>query len=174
MKTIRIVRGTYGYRVPGSKITTPKGRNAEPFEVSDEEAARLVKLGVAAVVDDFTATEVKTPADVPVKPSGGNTGVGATLTLAQLRRLNVDTHQALAVRLGIDLSSATNKDGRADLIWAALEQRHATIVIAENNEYEIVDDDDESVTDDDDADDVEDDDEDGETPPNPGADVPVE
>ena len=49
MKKIKIISGTYGHRC-GKRIE-PKDRNSEPFELADDEAHRLVVLGVAKIVD---------------------------------------------------------------------------------------------------------------------------
>ena len=48
MKLIKIINGVYGFR-PQSYVVELKDALDPPFEVSDEEAARLVDLGVAAI-----------------------------------------------------------------------------------------------------------------------------
>ncbi len=62
MTKIKIVKGVYGHKTGGSTI--PKDKNSEPFEVSEETAQRLIKLGVAKV-----ASELKSEADKPIKYS---------------------------------------------------------------------------------------------------------
>ncbi len=48
MAKIKIIQGNYGYNNGDSiKVKTPK---SEPFNVSDDEAARLVSLGIAEIV----------------------------------------------------------------------------------------------------------------------------
>lgn len=51
MKEVMIIQGTYGYQPEGSKKVIPKSKQDGSFELSDEEAERLVNLGVAAMVD---------------------------------------------------------------------------------------------------------------------------
>lgn len=46
MATIKIISGTYGFMKDG--IIEPKTPEDKPFEVSQEEAERLIGLGVAA------------------------------------------------------------------------------------------------------------------------------
>ena len=48
MKLIKIINGTYGFR-PQPHVVERKNANDAPFEVNDEEAERLVRLGVAAI-----------------------------------------------------------------------------------------------------------------------------
>lgn len=48
MKLIKIINGTYGFR-PQPYVVELKDAGDPPFEVSDEEAARLIDLGVAAI-----------------------------------------------------------------------------------------------------------------------------
>ena len=57
MKKIRITNGTYGYRPNGGLVVEPKNSDSVPFEVEDAEAARLVSLGVAAIVDEVAAMD---------------------------------------------------------------------------------------------------------------------
>lgn len=48
MKLIKIINGTYGFR-PQPYVVELKTADDQPFEVSDEEADRLIGLGVAAL-----------------------------------------------------------------------------------------------------------------------------
>ena len=57
MKLIKIINGTYGYRPEKSKCVEPKQAGDPPFEVSDEEARRLVALKVAAYVAEIEPEE---------------------------------------------------------------------------------------------------------------------
>lgn len=56
MKKIRITRGAYGYRAPGSMVTELITSKNPPFEVEDAEAKRLVALGVAEYATKAVAT----------------------------------------------------------------------------------------------------------------------
>lgn len=56
MKQIKIINGTYGFR-PEPHVVEPKTADDAPFLVEDAEAARLVSLGVAAIVDEVAAVD---------------------------------------------------------------------------------------------------------------------
>lgn len=47
MAWVRIINGTYAYRPEGAKRLSPVSAGSSPIEVSENEAARLVRLGVA-------------------------------------------------------------------------------------------------------------------------------
>jgi len=51
MQTIKIIRGTYGFKQNASASICPKTVNDPPFEVDEKEAERLVELGVAIIVE---------------------------------------------------------------------------------------------------------------------------
>ena len=65
MKRIKIIRGAYGHKPTGTRIVVTKTSTSDPFDVSDEEAARLVKLGIAEVVGKVAEVEQSKP---PKKP----------------------------------------------------------------------------------------------------------
>lgn len=67
---IKIVAGTYGY-VNEKGFIVPKTAKDEPFELSEEDEARLVNLGVAEYVSNSPRLEeasqaVEPNADIPV------------------------------------------------------------------------------------------------------------
>ena len=184
MKNIRVIKGIYGYRKEGSNITTPKGKTDPAFEVSDDEAKRLVELGVAVVVDE------------PSENTDSTGNAGAAFTQSALRRINKAGLEALAIRRGLDISGATNNNERADMIFADIEKAKADGKEIDEDGCDIEDDTNNSSggtddgkgggagdgsgndTDDEDEDDEDEDEEDdtnndGEPPPNPGASQPV-
>lgn len=57
---IKIINGNYGYRV--GQLVKVKTKNDPPFEVSEEEAHRLERLGVAEII-----------AEIPEDGESGNT-----------------------------------------------------------------------------------------------------
>lgn len=59
MRSIRIKNGTYGFYENGSLV--PKNRHSAPFEVEDDEAARLVEMKVAEYVEEAVATACEPP-----------------------------------------------------------------------------------------------------------------
>lgn len=52
MKRIKITVGSYGHRPEGSKSVTLITKQHPPVDVSDAEAERLIKLGVAVIVEN--------------------------------------------------------------------------------------------------------------------------
>lgn len=52
MKSIKIIVGSYGHRPDGRGSVTLITKQSPPITVSDEEAERLVELGVAAIVEN--------------------------------------------------------------------------------------------------------------------------
>ena len=189
MKKIKIVRGTYGMQKPNSFGVDPKSPDDPPFDIADDEAERLVELGVAK----YCTGAPDEPALRDGDRKAGTGKIMETLSLNQIARLNKETHERLAKRLNVDLSATTNKDGRAKVIWDELERLNAAVAEVTEGVYEVVEeaetiDDDEdtdvgaggNTTDGEDADDEDTDDEDtddgagGEDPPTVGAEAPVD
>ena len=155
MKNIKIIDGVYGLRKSGSSVVTRKGKTDPPFQIEDDEAKRLVALGVAAYVDE-----------TPVADNDKTGKLVDTLNLSQLKRLNRTTLEGIAKKLGLDVSKAPNKETCAEEIWSVLETRHAAVVAVDKDTYEVVEEAEAEVEDDEDVEDTED-------PPTPGADEPV-
>lgn len=57
MKKVKITNGIYGYR-PDGGIVVPVSPADNPIDLSDDEAERLVKLGIAAMIDSTELEEV--------------------------------------------------------------------------------------------------------------------
>ena len=70
MTEIKIINGTYGYRSEGRKYVTPI-KAGERVEVSDEEAARLVALGVAIITWGRVAEAPAAPVATPTEGADG-------------------------------------------------------------------------------------------------------
>lgn len=66
---IQIVCGVYGHYIKGCVV--PKDKNSKPFELTPEQEARLVRLGVAKYVEQ-QADDTKSDAsnDLPILPDG--------------------------------------------------------------------------------------------------------
>lgn len=92
---IKIINGNYGYN-NGERVRV-KTPSDPPFSVSDEEARRLVELGIAEIVEDVL--------DIPgVENEIGETAIpyyDETMTNAAL--------QAIANENGIEISPRANK-----------------------------------------------------------------
>jgi len=160
MKSIKIVRGTYGLAKENSFGVSTKSRTDPPFEVNDDEAKRLVDLGVAEYATGETpVANTVSSSSSAVNSSGGGSNAGSGLTLAALRKSNKTALEKIAAKRGVDISGATNNVQRADLIWADIEARAAGSTGQEDG------------TDDDVYDDEIDD---GDIPPVLGADEPVD
>ena len=88
---IRIIQGVYGHQINGRVY--PKDSNSEPFELTPEQEARLVKLGVAVYVDDGST---KLPEGVTAIPE-----YSADMKADELR--------AIGKELGLTFKAGTTK-----------------------------------------------------------------
>lgn len=108
MKTIKIIVGTYGYK---KDKTSPvnligQGCSEDVCSVSDEEAARLIKLGIAEEAKETVTEEpVATVTENPESES--------------LEEYTVSELKTLADALGVEYKSRTTKDELIKLISAA-------------------------------------------------------
>lgn len=129
MKRIKITKGTYRQKVEGTKrsILISIGERAI---VSDREAERLIKLGVAIYVSEAAAKpsfaapvagiKGENPVDAHLHASAGENGVEdaaiATLDAEQLHTMtNADLKQ-LAEDMGLDTSKLKTKANYIDAI----------------------------------------------------------
>jgi len=136
MREIVINVGTYGLRI-GSGRVCPISRGGRA-KVPDDEAVRLVSLGVASFAD----ASVEALNSPPAPPSGGNEPEGRhqdasgeeSLTEAatggeendadsaevkRLERMQKSDLEQMAQDMGVDISEARNNHERAVLIAAA-------------------------------------------------------
>lgn len=103
MKKVRIISGTYGLRLPGDRVD-PKTPASAPFEVSDEEAARLVRLNVAEVVDE-AAPEIGQEEEIQVVQEG-----------LAIEDMTVGQLKELADQMGLEYKSRATKAQMIELI----------------------------------------------------------
>lgn len=141
MARVRIISGTYGYRPPTSKHPVPK-RVGDIVTVSDSEAMRLIKLKVAALIDEQPPaaprdvasdgpgenSESVDTAQAKIPPEGneGADEAGETtghLDAGQLMELTKAELLKLAGEMGVDVSSSDNK---AEIV-AAISQTEVTM-----------------------------------------------
>ncbi len=136
-REIVILTGVYGHRVTPNRVQpVVKGNRVT---VSNEEAARLVALGVAAYVNVVEWRDA--PAPAPVTPSGGPTPLEVSQhtpsdeppsepaagietgnindEAARLERMTKADLEQMAKDLCVDVSEAKNKHEMAVLIAAA-------------------------------------------------------
>lgn len=136
MRDVVITTGVYGRRdEKGRVLPVAKG---ERVTLSDEEAARLVALDVAAYADT-PAQAPDTPPTPPTSgeeqpeapqdttgadpateaPTGGEEGNSTDAEVARLERMLKDDLEQMAQDLGVDISETKNKHDIAVLIAAA-------------------------------------------------------
>ncbi len=134
MRKVQITSGAYGYRPEGSLRVRPTTSRDGPIELADEEAERLVKLGVARYTADSSLEAPTTPVATPEGGgSGGRTtenppdGEGGSqgpetpknhLDPEGLMKMTRPEMEKLAVDMGVDVSGAKNKTEIAQLLAA--------------------------------------------------------
>lgn len=99
MKTVKIIYGTYGYHSNGR--VKPIRPGSEPIEVQDDEADRLVSLGVAEYVNDISNNENLNDD----KEAQDEELISTHLDKAQLETMKLEDLKRLASDMGIDVKS---------------------------------------------------------------------
>ena len=129
MAIIKILQGAYGSR-DGKGRVHPVFKG-ERVEVSDQEALRLVRLGVAEIVARSTAyppvvpQTAPDPEQMPQDTAGERTPAAPavepsdTMSAAALERMTKADLEQMAQDMGVDISGAKNNRERAELIAAA-------------------------------------------------------
>jgi hypothetical protein len=69
---VRIINGTYGYHPAGSAKVQPVAAGDEPIDLPDDEAKRLINLGVARAVRPIAGDPELATGDAELTP--GNAG----------------------------------------------------------------------------------------------------
>lgn len=114
---IKIIQGTYGY-LDKNGCVKPKTEKDDPFELTKEQEARLVRLGVAVYVDEPDKEpgqgNDKDPGQDPEK-SGEVTG---HLDPEQLAELTNAQLKEIAEKMGIDTKKLTTKAKLIEAITA--------------------------------------------------------
>lgn len=108
MKTIKIILGTYGHMKNGVPPVDLIDKNSGSIEVSDMEAARLIKLGVAKEVTEIVVEKHAITEEVA-------TGYPDAKSLEEY---TIDELKDLAIKLGIEFKSKTKKEELIKLIAA--------------------------------------------------------
>lgn len=139
MKQVKIINGVYGYRPEGAKFITP-AKVGECVTVSDEEAARLVALCVAAYTGEVTA-QAPIPPVATLRSGEDGGGAGETLpeggsgaegedggetldivdghfTSESLTAMTIANLAQLATNLGADVSKCKKKADYMDVLTA--------------------------------------------------------
>jgi len=134
MRKVQITSGAYGYRPEGSLHVQPITSRDGPIDLADEEAERLVKLGVGKYTADSSPEVPTTPVATPEGGgSGGRTtenppdGEGGSqepetpenrLDPEDLIKMTRTDMEKLAADMGVDVSGAKNKTEIAQLLAA--------------------------------------------------------
>ena len=153
MKTVRIISGTYGAdNGKGGVIAISRG---ETCEVDDQEAARLVSIGVASVaVATAQETQAESEASEDMSErSDTQSGVVGRLDANQLLAWTNAQLEQLAEDMGLDVSKCKKKSDYIELITSEDVIIHSDCVDGGDDEDTI---------------------DDGELPPNLEAEAPVE
>ena len=123
MKKINIVVGTYGYRKDDTSAVELIDKNSDAIEVSDKEAARLIKLGVAVEAGAVVATE----------PAGAEETATGHLDAESLEEYTVPELKDLAKKLGLKTS------GTKDELIKRISAAEVEYPVAEDTEDEVAD-----------------------------------
>ena len=120
MKKIKIKVGTYGYRENGKPPVRLINAESGPIEVADEEAARLIKAGVAEEVGETVVDTTENAVDVTEIPVDvPEIAVEETAKGESLEEYTVAELKDLATKLGLEFKSRATKDELIKLISAA-------------------------------------------------------
>lgn len=103
---IKIIKGTYGYMTENGTVK-PKTEKDGPFELTKEQEARLVGLGVAEYVQE-----------PQVDPGQDDIGETGHLDPEQLGELTNAQLKELAEKMGIDTKKLTTKAKLIEAITA--------------------------------------------------------
>lgn len=126
MKKIRVTLGGCGIAYTdehGVARHALKTAESGPFECDDEQADRLVRLGVAAYVNAPAQTAPAAPANDPKEPGQQSEGQNATMVTGhldaeQLATMTIKQLEELAGELGVDVSGCKKKADYIDAIVA--------------------------------------------------------
>ena len=130
MKLVKIINGTYGHRPTGSAYVLPVAAGGQPISVTDEEAERLVNLGVAAYVEQgAVATALSEDAagsTIGNSPSDGDgergdsdpAEIAGHLDHDDLMSWKMEDLKKLAADMGLDTADLKKKAAIVDSICA--------------------------------------------------------
>jgi len=115
MKEIVIVGGVYGFRNEAGRVQ-PISKGGTAY-ISDDEAARLVGLGIAAYTEEGSETETET--ETEKHNEGGSDENPNEAEISKLERMTKADLEQMAKDMGVDVSGAKNKRKMAVIIAAA-------------------------------------------------------
>ena len=112
---IKIVRGVYGF-VDKDGIVRPKTEADEPFELLQEQEARLVNLGVAQYVGTVKDTQEPEEVEGEQEPIGFDETPAAEITLSEY---SVKELREIGKEYGLTFKVGMTKDDMVKAIEAA-------------------------------------------------------
>jgi|GEM_PF-896404 len=135
MRKVQITSGAYGYRPEGSLHVQPTTSRDGPINLADEEAERLVKLGVAKYTADSSQEAPATPVATPEgggsdgrtteNPPNGEGDSQEPETPEKhldskdlIKKMTRPEMEKLAADMGVNVSGAKNKTEIAQLLAA--------------------------------------------------------
>lgn len=134
MTLVKIISGVYGYRPENSPYVIPVQKGDPAISVDDDEAKRLVEIGVAAYLDQEIDAEAAETA-IPVVPDNETTSntpdardgengdsdpgeIAGHLDAEALKEWKMDDLKKLAADMGIDITGIKKKDALIAAITA--------------------------------------------------------
>ena len=131
---IRILAGAYGHRPdPEKSYIDKKDKNSEPFEVSDEEAARLIQLGIAESI----STNVELQSDISVFSA-------KSITQNDLEQLSIQKLRIMAKDLGLPANGSkavlADKIRTASIKLQEGQEKNGESVPDENDDTDVISD----------------------------------
>lgn len=127
MKQIKIISGTYGFR-PEPAVVEAKTPESPAFFVEDQEAARLVGLGVAQYVNELGWKQEADPApqtDELQEEQSDDTQepekAAGHLDAEDLEKWNYNDLKKLAAEMGVNPEGKTKADYIAAIVAAEVE-----------------------------------------------------
>ena len=108
MTIVKIISGTYGYQPQGSNYIVPVAAGDPPISVEDDEALRLVDLGVAVIAKE----DAPAPAEDAVEQTGESDPAEITGNLdpEELKGWTVSDLKKLAADMQIDVTGKKKDD----------------------------------------------------------------
>ena len=128
MKLIRIISGTYGHRPENSNYVIPVTVGDPPISVDNDEAERLVAIGVAAYVDAVATAPAQPDEEQAISNSSNSTygesgdsdpgEIAGHLDRDQLMEWKMADLKKLGEEMGIDVTLLKKKEALVDAICA--------------------------------------------------------
>lgn len=122
MMDVIIRRGTYGHRIGKNRVKSVSV--GEKITVSDDEADRLVQMGIASYADAHAVANGAAKTSPNGSDAAGSENLESDASddeteLSKLEKMPKADLERMAKDMGVDISGAKNNHERAALILAA-------------------------------------------------------